>query len=186
MKASPGYPIPHKSLAGVWGFREAWQSCCIKQEQTSHTSRLSLMSRCRGDRTSLHGVLSAHICRARSFTRAEITLSLSEASAPHTHTHTCAVFHLSSLHLTSHLNTSWPSGVRRQFRPENTLLQSAQACRAACDLIVKEWGPLDGGEQLITHVVGRFEPHTVGDMDGDAMCVDVKLQSAVRPGLLSH
>lgn len=37
MKASPGYPIPHKSLAVGWGFREAWQNCCIKQEQTSHT-----------------------------------------------------------------------------------------------------------------------------------------------------
>lgn len=28
--------------------------------------------------------------------------------------------------------------------------------------------------QLITHVVGRFEPDTVGDVDGDAMCLDVK------------
>lgn len=38
MKASPGYPIPHKSLAVGWGFREAWQNGTIKQEQTSHTS----------------------------------------------------------------------------------------------------------------------------------------------------
>lgn len=60
------------------------------------------------------------------------------------------------------------------------------AYRAACDLIVKEWKPLDARTQLITHVVGRFEPDTVGDGDGDAMCLDVKLQTAVRLGLLSH
>lgn len=39
---------------------------------------------------------------------------------------------------------------------------------------------------LITHVVGRFEPDTVGDEDGDAMCLDVKQQTAVRPNMLSH
>ena len=31
-----------------------------------------------------------------------------------------------------------------------------------------------------------LSPDTVGDVDGDAMCLDVKLQTAVRPSLLSH
>lgn len=60
------------------------------------------------------------------------------------------------------------------------------AYRAVCDLTVKEWELLDARKQLITHVVGRFEPDTVGDVDGDAMCLDVKLQTVVRPSLLSH
>lgn len=44
---------------------------------------------------------------------------------------------------------------------------------------------LDARKQLITHVVGTFEPDTVGDVDGDAMCLNIKLQTAVRPSLLS-
>lgn len=62
MKASPGYPIPHKSLAVGWGFREAWQNCCIKQEQTSHTS-LTVSYVKASDRTCLHGTPSVHICK---------------------------------------------------------------------------------------------------------------------------
>lgn len=156
MKASPGYPIPHKSLAVGWGLREAWQNC-IKQEQTSHTFLFVSYVKTSG--------------RQNLFTWNIVS-----------------AFHLLSPYLISHTVSmcfSLVSGVWRWWKTRNTLLQNA-AYRAVCDLIVKEWELLHARKQLITHVLGRFEPDTVGDVDGDAMCLDVKLQTAVRPSLLSH
>lgn len=60
-----GYPIPHKSLAEDWGFREAWQNRCIKQEQTSHNFLFCLS--CQGvgrGGACLHGTASVHISSA--------------------------------------------------------------------------------------------------------------------------
>lgn len=166
MKASPGYPIPHESLAEDWGFREAWQNRCVKREQTSHT--FLPVSYVKASK------------RQHLFTRNGISVFFFLK----TFFQSLAIF-LKCLPNTSHrMISSYKRCSCITF--VLTDLQISAAERAVCDPMEREWEQRDAREQLITHVAGRFDPGTVGDGDGDAMCLNVKMQTVVRASLLSH
>lgn len=146
-----GYPIPHKSLAEDWGFREAWQNRCIKQEQTSHTFLCCLLSRgvVRGS-ACLHGTSSVHISTADN---GDLTPSSFNLSIP------LFLKRLPNVSFTSH----WRNlGLKKKERFCITFVWNylqiffVGPSIAVGDLIEKEWAQRDARKQLITHVAGRF------------------------------
>lgn len=191
MKASPGYPIPHKSLAVGWGLGEAWQNC-IKQEQTSHTFLSVSYVKASEEAEPVYMERRQCIFHMQGFFFQDSgdpmhyhhLVFLVEVSVPHMPL--LIYFPHSWYHTPCRWAFHWFQVYGTGGKQGTLCSKRLKAYGAVCDLIVKEWELQDARKQLITHVLGRFEPDTVGDVDGDAMCLDVKLQTAVGPSLLSH